>query len=63
MATRRPSNRDRAAVSDQRAVARHKLETEVRETSRRLIVTMPGTHHGCTPRGGQRVWVDKQFKR
>jgi hypothetical protein len=34
MATRRPSNRDRAAVSDQRAVARHKLETEVRETDR-----------------------------
>jgi hypothetical protein len=43
MATRRAANRDRAAVSDQRALAR--LNIEVRETLRRLIVTMPGTRY------------------
>jgi hypothetical protein len=43
MAARRTSNRDRAAVPDQRALGR--LNIEVRETLRRLIVTMPGTRY------------------
>jgi hypothetical protein len=43
MAARRTANRDRATVSDQRALARRNIE--VRETLRRLIVTMPGTRY------------------
>jgi hypothetical protein len=43
MAARRAANRDRASVSDQRALAR--LDVEVHETLRRLIVTMPGTRY------------------
>ena len=45
MATRRTLSRDRSVVSDQRALRskQRKLEIEVRETLRRLIVTMPGT--------------------
>ena len=43
MAARRAASRDRAVVSDQRALAR--LNIEVRETLRRLIVTMPGTQY------------------
>ena len=41
MAARRAASRDRADVPDQRALAR--LNVEVRETLRWLIVTMPGT--------------------
>jgi hypothetical protein len=47
MATRRAPNRDRSPVSDQRALksGQRQLEIEVRETLRRLIVTMPGTRY------------------
>ena len=47
MATRRTFSRDRSVVSDQRALRskQRKLEIEVRETLRRLIVTMPGTEY------------------
>lgn len=43
MAARRAVSLDRAAVPDQRALTR--LNIEVRETLRRLIVTMPGTRY------------------
>jgi hypothetical protein len=46
MATRRPTHRDRDSVSDQRALKSSQLEIEVRETLRRLLVTMPGTRYG-----------------
>lgn len=47
MATRRAPSRDRSPVSDQRALksGQRQLEIEVRETLRRLIVTMPGTRY------------------
>ena len=47
MATRRTLSRDRSVVPDQRALRskQRKLEIEVRETLRRLIVTMPGTRY------------------
>ena len=41
MAARRTANRDRAPVSDQRA----RLDIEVHDTLRRLIVTMPGSKY------------------
>ena len=46
MATRRPTHRDRDSVSDQRALKSSRLQIEVRETLRRLLVTMPGTRYG-----------------
>src|SRR5215213_4708402 len=47
MAPRHAANRDQSSLSDQRAqqIGRCKLEIEVRETLRRLIVTMPGTRY------------------
>ena len=65
MATRRTLSRDRSVVSDQRALRskQRKLEIEVRETLRRLIVTMPGTGYSMefaqterAPRVGKWIW-------